>query len=237
MFRSFLTRIQNVCSTGTCCSSCQHKKCIYPYYSVSSPEPQGRRKSCVDHLADRIRAPTAAAKYERGPNRDAQRSTDEHIVTGRRVSRLLWRGRPWAVSRAEGAMIRFMLLQNRAGKTRCSKYWVPLDDAEKHKLEYEVHRLVVSRNPKFTNFVEVSLWGARCAATANSDAAFHNRSDAVSSLSSLPKQLPPLVVYLHHAHSIQGHTQPYLSTLITPNHLFLFPSLLRAASSTPVAPF
>mmetsp|Transcript_11242 Transcript_11242/g.28391 ORF Transcript_11242/g.28391 Transcript_11242/m.28391 type:complete len:144 (+) Transcript_11242:223-654(+) len=51
-------------------------------------------------------------------------------------------------------MIRFMLLQNRAGKTRMSKYWVPLEDAEKHKLEYEVHRLVVARNPKFTNFVE-----------------------------------------------------------------------------------
>mmetsp|Transcript_36028 Transcript_36028/g.102022 ORF Transcript_36028/g.102022 Transcript_36028/m.102022 type:complete len:144 (+) Transcript_36028:244-675(+) len=51
-------------------------------------------------------------------------------------------------------MIRFLLLQNRAGKTRMAKYWVPIDDSEKHKIEYEVHRLVVGRNPKFTNFAE-----------------------------------------------------------------------------------
>ncbi|KAL5218072.1 hypothetical protein ABZP36_018756 [Zizania latifolia] len=37
------------------------------------------------------------------------------------------------------------------------------EDSEKHKVEYEVHRLVVNRYPKFTNFVEVSsliwIWG------------------------------------------------------------------------------
>ncbi|MEW5309790.1 MAG: hypothetical protein WDW38_001650 [Sanguina aurantia] len=48
----------------------------------------------------------------------------------------------------------FILLQNRAGKTRLSKYYVPIDDSEKRKLEYEVHRLVVNRDPKHTNFVE-----------------------------------------------------------------------------------
>jgi len=52
------------------------------------------------------------------------------------------------------AMIRFILLQNRQGKTRLAKYYVPLEDSEKHKLEDEVHRLVVNRDPKFTNFVE-----------------------------------------------------------------------------------
>ncbi|KAJ0025192.1 hypothetical protein Pint_09383 [Pistacia integerrima] len=52
-------------------------------------------------------------------------------------------------------MIRFILLQNRQGKTRLAKYYVPLEDSEKHKVEYEVHRLVVNRDPKFTNFVEV----------------------------------------------------------------------------------
>lgn len=52
-------------------------------------------------------------------------------------------------------MIRFILLQNRAGKTRLAKYYVPLDDSEKHSLEYEVHRLIATRDPKFTNFVEV----------------------------------------------------------------------------------
>ncbi|KAG8051210.1 hypothetical protein GUJ93_ZPchr0009g874 [Zizania palustris] len=51
-------------------------------------------------------------------------------------------------------MIRFILLQNRQGKTRLGKYYVPLEDSEKHKVEYEVHRLVVNRDPKFTNFVE-----------------------------------------------------------------------------------
>ncbi|KAK9946943.1 hypothetical protein M0R45_012380 [Rubus argutus] len=45
-------------------------------------------------------------------------------------------------------MIRFILLQNRQGKTRLAKYYVPLEDSEKHKVEYEVHRLVVNRDPK-----------------------------------------------------------------------------------------
>ncbi|THU69411.1 hypothetical protein C4D60_Mb08t14130 [Musa balbisiana] len=45
------------------------------------------------------------------------------------------------------------------GKTRLAKYYVPLEDSEKHKVEYEVrvHRLVVNRDPKYTNFVEVYL--------------------------------------------------------------------------------
>ncbi|EMS64227.1 AP-2 complex subunit sigma [Triticum urartu] len=54
----------------------------------------------------------------------------------------------------EAPTIRFILLQNRQGKTRLAKYYVPLEDSEKHKVEYEVHRLVVNRDPKFTNFVE-----------------------------------------------------------------------------------
>jgi AP-2 complex subunit sigma-1 len=55
---------------------------------------------------------------------------------------------------ARATMIRFLLLQNRAGKTRLAKYYVPLDDDEKHQLEREVHRVVVNRDPKHTNFVE-----------------------------------------------------------------------------------
>ncbi|XP_058225460.1 AP-2 complex subunit sigma isoform X1 [Rhododendron vialii] len=51
-------------------------------------------------------------------------------------------------------MIRFILLQNRQGKTRLAKYYIPLEESEKHKVEFEVHRLVVNRDPKFTNFVE-----------------------------------------------------------------------------------
>lgn len=55
-------------------------------------------------------------------------------------------------------MIRFLLLQNRAGKTRLAKYYVPVNDSEKRKLEYDVHRLIVTRDPKHTNFAEVSAW-------------------------------------------------------------------------------
>ncbi|KAK9822595.1 hypothetical protein WJX74_008658 [Apatococcus lobatus] len=51
-------------------------------------------------------------------------------------------------------MIRFILLQNRAGKTRLAKYYVPLDESEKHALEYDVHKLISNRDPKHTNFVE-----------------------------------------------------------------------------------
>lgn len=57
-------------------------------------------------------------------------------------------------------MIRYLLLQNRAGKTRLAKYYVPMDDTEKHTLEYEVHKLIANRDPKFTNFVEVSCSGS-----------------------------------------------------------------------------
>lgn len=53
-------------------------------------------------------------------------------------------------------MIRFLFLQNRAGKTRLAKYYVPVADNEKRKLEYDVHRLIVTRDPKHTNFAEVS---------------------------------------------------------------------------------
>jgi len=51
-------------------------------------------------------------------------------------------------------MIQFFLVQNRAGKTRLSKWYVPYEDAEKRKLSEEVQRLVNSREAKFTNFVE-----------------------------------------------------------------------------------
>ena len=52
-------------------------------------------------------------------------------------------------------MIQYLLLQNRQGKTRLSKYYSSYTDEEKNKLEGEIHRLVTTRDPKFTNFVEV----------------------------------------------------------------------------------
>jgi AP-2 complex subunit sigma-1 len=51
-------------------------------------------------------------------------------------------------------MIHFMLLQNRQGKTRISKFWTPYATEEKRSIEQEVHRLVTTREGKFTNFIE-----------------------------------------------------------------------------------
>src|SRR5690606_25080641 len=51
--------------------------------------------------------------------------------------------------------IHFILLQNRAGKTRLAKWYDSIDDEEKEHHKSEVHRIITSRDPKFTNFVEV----------------------------------------------------------------------------------
>lgn len=56
-------------------------------------------------------------------------------------------------------MIRFLLLQNRAGKTRLAKYYSPFSDEEKSRMEDEVHRLVATRDSKFSNFLEVYIGG------------------------------------------------------------------------------
>ena len=53
-------------------------------------------------------------------------------------------------------MIQFLLLQNRQGKTRLSKYYKGFSDEERTKMETDIHRIVTTRDPKFTNFVEVS---------------------------------------------------------------------------------
>jgi len=59
--------------------------------------------------------------------------------------------------------IRFFLLQNRQGKTRLSKWYIPppttngtftSSETEKLRIESEVHRLVTARDKKYTNFIE-----------------------------------------------------------------------------------
>lgn len=76
------------------------------------------------------------------------------FITVKSTPRRVRDRRASCLRRRSRIMIRFILLQNRQGKTRLAKYYVPLEDEEKRKLEYEVHRLVVSRDPKHTNFVE-----------------------------------------------------------------------------------
>merc|ERR1719313_641180 len=61
--------------------------------------------------------------------------------------------RSTVVTRA-AQMIRFILLQNRQGKTRLSKWYVPFNANEKFKIESEIHRAVVERDPRNTNFLE-----------------------------------------------------------------------------------
>lgn len=51
-------------------------------------------------------------------------------------------------------MIHFILLQNRMGKTRLCKWYVPCEDAEKERQKTDIHRLVNARESRFTNFVE-----------------------------------------------------------------------------------
>ncbi|CAH7671482.1 AP complex, mu/sigma subunit [Phakopsora pachyrhizi] len=52
-------------------------------------------------------------------------------------------------------MIRFILVQNRQGKTRLSKWYVPMEDEEKVRIRGEVHRIVATRDQKYqSNFVE-----------------------------------------------------------------------------------
>eukprot|EP00919_Chromeraceae_sp_WS-2016_P013645 GHVR01032132.1.p1 GENE.GHVR01032132.1~~GHVR01032132.1.p1 ORF type:complete len:143 (+),score=7.77 GHVR01032132.1:58-486(+) len=51
-------------------------------------------------------------------------------------------------------MIRFVLLQNRQGKTRLSKWYVAFNSREKNKIESEILRAVFSRDRSWSNFME-----------------------------------------------------------------------------------
>ena len=68
---------------------------------------------------------------------------------------------------------RFILVQNRQGKTRLSKYFVPYEDEEKLRIRGEVHRIIAPRDQKYqSNFVEFrnyKLIYRRCVHTERTD--------------------------------------------------------------------
>mmetsp|Transcript_17757 Transcript_17757/g.44057 ORF Transcript_17757/g.44057 Transcript_17757/m.44057 type:complete len:131 (-) Transcript_17757:686-1078(-) len=51
-------------------------------------------------------------------------------------------------------MIRFILLQNRQGKTRLARFYDAYEEDEKRQLAEEVYKIVASRSSKYTNFIE-----------------------------------------------------------------------------------
>ena len=62
-------------------------------------------------------------------------------------------------------MLRYVLIQNRQGKTRLAKWYEAVEEEDKNKFKAEIHRLVASREGKGqANFVEVqkSRLSIRC---------------------------------------------------------------------------
>ena len=55
-------------------------------------------------------------------------------------------------------MIRYLLVQNRQGKTRLSKWYLPIEFEEQTRLEMEIFKLVSARDNKMTNFIEFSTY-------------------------------------------------------------------------------
>lgn len=50
--------------------------------------------------------------------------------------------------------IRFIILQNKQGRTRLSKWFINIDDEEKIKIEREIYRTIILRDTKQTNVIE-----------------------------------------------------------------------------------
>jgi len=55
-------------------------------------------------------------------------------------------------------MIHFILLFNRQGKVRLSKWYSPFEHEEKRQLEVEVYRSIVRRDAAATNFIEFKTY-------------------------------------------------------------------------------
>ncbi len=50
-----------------------------------------------------------------------------------------------------------MILQNKQGRTRLSKWYIPLPDEEKIKIQNEVYRTIILRDIKESSIIEVKI--------------------------------------------------------------------------------
>ena len=50
--------------------------------------------------------------------------------------------------------VRFLVIHNKQGKIRLSRWYTQIGYEEKCQLERDIHRLEINRDPKFTNFLE-----------------------------------------------------------------------------------
>lgn len=92
----------------------------------------------------RERAPHAERRSVRGPFRAAA-FVAPRAAEPRRAA---------ATGRAAGAMINFMLLVSRQGKTRLTKWYESYSTKEKARIVREVTATVLARAPKMCNFIE-----------------------------------------------------------------------------------
>ena len=52
------------------------------------------------------------------------------------------------------SQIKFVILQNKQGRTRLSKWYIPLDDEDKIKIQSEIYRTIILRDIKQSNIIE-----------------------------------------------------------------------------------
>eukprot|EP00003_Mantamonas_plastica_P019628 TRINITY_DN3193_c0_g1_i1.p1 TRINITY_DN3193_c0_g1~~TRINITY_DN3193_c0_g1_i1.p1 ORF type:complete len:199 (-),score=32.08 TRINITY_DN3193_c0_g1_i1:191-787(-) len=80
--------------------------------------------------------------------------------------------------------IRFLLVQNRQGKTRLAKYYMPFQEEEKRQLQNEISKILKARSSKWSNFVEyrnykivyrryAGLYFALCVDSSDNELAFY----------------------------------------------------------------